>query len=236
MNDERVRQATGRSKTDWLAIIRQAGKAEAPHKEIADYLHEAHDVSPWWAQEITVEYEKHIGRRILGQTQDGLFQIGVSKTIAAAAAKVWERLQSPWGIGLITANTGAAGILSATLPEDNVAAAAPPATRAAGSQDSLPRDLQSLEHLAGESRSGVRVSTTTCEHGSHVRMQWQRPDWPSHSILQVRVTPKSAEKAILSFHQEKLPSQEARTQMREHWGQVAAVIAASLESPGSTSR
>jgi uncharacterized protein YndB with AHSA1/START domain len=232
MNDERVKRATGRSRPEWFAAIREAGKAEAPHKEIADFLHAVHDVSSWWAQEITVEFEKHIGRRVIGQTQDGLFQIGVSKTIAAPAEKVWECLQSPWGIGLIVA----AADHSESAPEDDSASAQEPAAaRAAGEDDSFPRHLQSLEHLEGQSRSGVCVSTTTFEHGSHVRMRWQSPDWPEHSILQVRLMPKDESKTVLSFHQEKLPSQEARAQMREHWARVAAAIAASLKAPGSTS-
>ena len=90
MNELTLAKATGCSKSEWFEIIRAAGKANASHKEIADFLHEAHDVSAWWAQEITVEYEKYIGRRILGQTQDGLFQLGVSKTITAAADTVLE--------------------------------------------------------------------------------------------------------------------------------------------------
>ena len=85
MNDQTLKKATGSAKAQWYEIIRGAGKAEASHKEIADFLHQAHEVSRWWAQEITVEYEKHIGRRVLGQTQDGAFQIGVSKTIGASA-------------------------------------------------------------------------------------------------------------------------------------------------------
>jgi len=69
--------------------------------------------------------------------------------------------------------------------------------------------------------SGIRILTTTFSAGSHVRMQWKHPQWPNHSILQIRVTPKSQHKALLSFHQERMPSREARTTMREHWKGVA---------------
>jgi hypothetical protein len=73
---------------EWFKVIQQAGMAHASHKQIADFLCENPIISSWWAQEITVEYEKHIGRRQLGQIQDGLYQIGVSKTIDASAAVV----------------------------------------------------------------------------------------------------------------------------------------------------
>jgi uncharacterized protein YndB with AHSA1/START domain len=38
------------------------------------------------------------------------------------------------------------------------------------------------------------------------RLQWQPPEWSSHSILQIRLTPKAEGKTTISFHQEKLPS------------------------------
>ena len=208
MNDEAIQKATGRPGAEWFTLIREAGKADAPHKEIADYLQEARGVSPWWAQEITVEFEKHAGRRVLGQTQDGLFQLGVSKTIDAPAPEVWACLSSPWGISLVVgAEAGAPGMADP------------------GRDAALPPGLRSLERLDGESRLGVRASTTTFAAGSHVRMRWQRPAWPGHSILQIRVTPKGNGKSVLSFHQEKLPSLEDRRELTERWRHVAEAIA-----------
>ena len=61
-----IRKSTGKSLDEWEAVIHEAGIADASHKEIADFLHEANGVSYWWAQAITVEYEKRIGRRITG--------------------------------------------------------------------------------------------------------------------------------------------------------------------------
>jgi hypothetical protein len=213
MKEKTLEQATGRPKSEWFEIIRRAGTAEASHKEIADFLHKAHDVSHWWAQEITVEYEKHIGRRVLGQTQDGLFQIGVSKTVTAPAGKVWNLLQSAAGISLLISNP------DAELPSKH-----PPA---------IPASLKELEALDGESDSGIRVETTTFKAGSHVRIRWQRSGWPSHSILQIRLTPKSETKTTLSFHQEKLPSRDDRDKMQGHWRRVAEQIAEMAATAGS---
>ena len=62
------------------------------------------------------------------------------------------------------------------------------------------------------------------------RLQWQPPEWSSHSILQIRLTPKAEGKTTISFHQEKLPSPEDRRVLREHWRRVASLIA---EMPAS---
>ena len=135
MNELTLAKATGCSKSEWFEIIRAAGKANASHKEIADFLHEAHDVSAWWAQEITVEYDKYIGRRILGQTQGGFFQFGVSKTITAAADTVWNLLQSGQGISLITSN--------------------PDADSPPGSIQNVPASLKALNALDGTGATGI---------------------------------------------------------------------------------
>ena len=94
MTSEAIDKGTGRPLEEWYGVIRDAGKGVASHKEIADFLHEVHEVSYWWAQEITVEYERFIGRRVHGQTQDGKFQIGVSRTIHAPVADVWTLVEA----------------------------------------------------------------------------------------------------------------------------------------------
>ena len=207
MNEQAVQKATGRTLEQWCSLIRDSGKAGAPHKQIADFLHQTHGVSFWWAQELTVEYERRAGRRVLGQTQDGLFQVGVSRTIEASAGAVWRLLQSPRGIGLITAAPGEHPALD-------------PGASASGQTG-----LKSLEHLDGRSPGRVRVLTTTFQEGSHVRLRWQLPGWTSHSILQVRSTPKPGSRTLLSFHHEKLPSEGERRQMREHWQEAAEAVA-----------
>jgi hypothetical protein len=101
MNSNAVRKGTGRDLAAWFGLIRRGGMDDAPHKEIAAYLHDEQNVPFWWAQEITVEYEKSIGRRIVGQTHDGSFQIGASKTVGVAADAAWEFIESPRGMGAI---------------------------------------------------------------------------------------------------------------------------------------
>ena len=99
--DSSVKSATGKSLDDWFKIIAKNSGEHSTHKDIADFLHEQFEITYWWAQEITVLYEKDIGRRITGQTQGGLFQVGVSKTFQHPTDTVWGFLTSPKGLKLI---------------------------------------------------------------------------------------------------------------------------------------
>lgn len=103
MRDEAIVSGTGYPLKHWVEMIRTAGLSDSPHKTIADFLHEKQGLSYWWAQEVTVEYEYSIGRRIPGQTQDGLFQLGVNRTIEAPAERVWEFLTSAHGLSIMFA-------------------------------------------------------------------------------------------------------------------------------------
>ena len=99
-------KATGKTPEQWFAIIEKSGKSERPHSEIACYLYEEQNISYWWAQQITVDYEKFIGRRMTGQTEDGRFQIGVNKTVSASKDALWDYLCSEDGLSLLC-NEGA---------------------------------------------------------------------------------------------------------------------------------
>ena len=80
-SDEAVLRATGKSCDDWFAILDAAGARELAHREIAVYLRERENVSPWWSQQVTVQYERARGLREKHQTLNG-YQVSVSKTIA----------------------------------------------------------------------------------------------------------------------------------------------------------
>lgn len=90
ISDAAVVEGTGKTFEEWFRIIDSWGGRERTHKEIASHLRIKHSASPWWAQEITVRYEKHIKRRVTGQTSSGLFQIGVSRTLPVGHNRAWE--------------------------------------------------------------------------------------------------------------------------------------------------
>lgn len=93
ISNEKFLEETGKDRKGWHRILKAAEKdVPWPHKTIARYLLEKHNLSPWWAQTVTGEYEKLTQRRITGQTLSGTFQIGVTKTFPLEIEKAWERI------------------------------------------------------------------------------------------------------------------------------------------------
>ena len=82
---------TSKTWSEWVRLLDESGARDKPHPEIVKWLTAVHDVPPWWRQDITVRYEKHIGRRVLGQ-RGSTFSATGTKTIsvpAAAARAAW---------------------------------------------------------------------------------------------------------------------------------------------------
>ncbi len=97
INRRTITEKTGRSLEEWMNLLDKAGFRERPHREIASYLHENQGLSSWWAQEVTVHYEKAVGRRVTGQTEKTGFQLGVSRTFKTSAGDLWSWLTSGKG-------------------------------------------------------------------------------------------------------------------------------------------
>ncbi len=74
---------------EWYSILDSAGAQALSHKDIAILLRTEHEVSPWWSQHLTVEYERARGMRAMYETTRG-FQMGVSKTIGVTVSAVYE--------------------------------------------------------------------------------------------------------------------------------------------------
>ena len=81
MSDDRISRGTKRTWAQWLEFLDAEGARELPHKEIAQRIVATGDSSPWWAQTITVEYERHIGRRAVGQDHKGSWNVSASRTL-----------------------------------------------------------------------------------------------------------------------------------------------------------
>lgn len=83
-SDEMVRRRSGRSMTEWLELLDTWGATERRHPEIARWLADEHGVSSWYAQTITVGYERARGLRALHEQATG-FSFSVTRTIAVEA-------------------------------------------------------------------------------------------------------------------------------------------------------
>jgi hypothetical protein len=85
-----VVRGTGRSRDEWFTVLDDWGAVDRPYREIAGWLAAHHDLSDWWAQKLTVEYEQARGLRAPGVRPDGTFTITVSKTVAAGVERLFE--------------------------------------------------------------------------------------------------------------------------------------------------
>jgi hypothetical protein len=100
MRDAVMVARTGRSWAEWLATLDAAGAAAMNHTQIAAMVHERFGVPSWWAQGVTVGYERMRGRRSKNQVAGGNFAVSKSRTFAvplAALAKAFlRRARAQW--------------------------------------------------------------------------------------------------------------------------------------------
>jgi hypothetical protein len=83
MADDTLREATGKGWDEWCEVIDGWPGNQEGHTAIATFLREDHEVDGWWAQTITVGYERITGMRLPYQQPDGTFSAGKSRTVAA---------------------------------------------------------------------------------------------------------------------------------------------------------
>jgi hypothetical protein len=95
-SDEAVLKATGKDWKDWFSILDKS-KLKT-HKELAAFIYENHlknqKSGDWWAQMVTVEYERARGLRAVNQNEFG-FNVSVSKTFEGSikdVEKIWEKI------------------------------------------------------------------------------------------------------------------------------------------------
>lgn len=91
VGDEAVRDRTGKSWSEWFALLDAAGAASLTHPQIVKLLARGHDLEPWWQQTVTVGYERARGLREKHQTAGG-YQVGASRIVAAPL----DRLYAAW--------------------------------------------------------------------------------------------------------------------------------------------
>ncbi len=88
VSDAKSLEKTGHGLDHWFEALDRFGAVEKGHTAAARYLHEAHHVDGWYAQGITVAYERARGVRALNQRYDGEYEVSVSKVVAADTADV----------------------------------------------------------------------------------------------------------------------------------------------------
>ena len=91
MSDEAILRNTGKSWHEWFTLLDQWGATERTHPEIARHVNETYNPGGWWAQAVTVGYERARGMRRRHELPDG-FAVNASKTVAAPVERLYAAL------------------------------------------------------------------------------------------------------------------------------------------------
>jgi len=94
MADAAVREATGRGWDEWCDLIDAWADDATGHSAVASHLTDDHGVDGWWAQTVTVGWERITGRRLPYQRPDGTFAVSKSRTMQVDAAELRQMLLS----------------------------------------------------------------------------------------------------------------------------------------------
>lgn len=78
--DETIAARTGRTWQEWTRVLDGEGAATMAHRDIAALVHRKHHVPDWWAQTVTVGYERIKGLRERGQRRSGEYEANKSRT------------------------------------------------------------------------------------------------------------------------------------------------------------
>jgi hypothetical protein len=89
MSDAAVRAKTGKTWKQWVRALDAVDALDMPHRDIARHLHDAHNLTPWWSQTVTVGYERIRGLRDVGQRRGGAYEVNKSKTVPVPAADLY---------------------------------------------------------------------------------------------------------------------------------------------------
>ena len=197
ISSESVHEATGRGWEEWLDALDAAGAAEWDHKEIVAYLEREHPevTSGWWRQSLTVGYEQARGKRVVGETMDAGFQVGVQRSVPATATEAWTLMTSRPELWL---GEGA----SIAFHE--------------GEQYEVP---------PGDGAPGASGEVRVVKPGDRLRMTWQPEGWPAPATLQLTLSESRSGKTAVHAHLEKLPDADAREAMRKRWREALERIA-----------
>jgi len=112
-SDATVKANTGCTWERWVKALDHAKAHTWPHREIAKYVRENYKVPGWWAQTVTVGYERIKGLRAIGQRRDGSFEASKSKTLPGPLGRLYgafhdARTRARWQPGVdLTVRTAA---------------------------------------------------------------------------------------------------------------------------------
>ncbi len=114
-SDAIIKERTGCTWERWVKALDYAQAYTWTHREIALHVHEKYKVPGWWAQAVTVGYERIKGLRALGQRRDGSFEANKSRTFSVPLVRLYRafndaRTRAQWLPGVdLTVRTATRG-------------------------------------------------------------------------------------------------------------------------------
>ena len=94
MTEATITTGSGQGWDHWFRLLDGWGATGRSHTDIARFIRDEQGVDGWWAQAVTVGYERARGLRARHQTTRG-FEVSVSKTVAAPREAVWAAFLEP---------------------------------------------------------------------------------------------------------------------------------------------
>jgi hypothetical protein len=88
-SDAILKERTGCTWERWVKALDRAKAYTWPHGKIAKYVQDRYKTNGWWAQTVTVGYERIKGLRAVGQRRDGSYEANKSKTFAASLERLY---------------------------------------------------------------------------------------------------------------------------------------------------
>jgi len=88
-SDALIKEKTGCTWERWVKALDHKKAYAWPHREIAKYVNEKYKIPGWWAQSVTVGYERIKGLRAVGQRRDGSFEANKSKTFPVSLRRLY---------------------------------------------------------------------------------------------------------------------------------------------------
>lgn len=92
VSDAKIAAKTGFGYDHWFGVLDRFDALKKGHGAAARHLHESHGVDSWYAQGITVGYERARGVRGVNQRTDGEFEVSVSKVVPGTTVSVVKAL------------------------------------------------------------------------------------------------------------------------------------------------
>ena len=90
MSDASIKAKTGCNWERWVKTLDRWGADRKSHREIATMVSKTWKIDGWWAQTVTVGYERIKGLRARGQRRDGSYEATKSRTFDVPVTTLYD--------------------------------------------------------------------------------------------------------------------------------------------------